>query len=66
MWGKLTERNNRTKTKIISDPHEMYGFLATPGTEVVSLTFDNDVLVWASWRFVEEKKSPTYVTRMKS
>ena len=21
MWGKLTERNNRTKSKMISDPH---------------------------------------------
>jgi len=23
MWGKLTERNNRTKSKMISDPHEL-------------------------------------------
>ena len=31
MWGKLTERNNRKKTKMIKDPHELYRFLATPG-----------------------------------
>jgi hypothetical protein len=31
MWGKLTERNNRTKTKIICEPRELYRFLATPG-----------------------------------
>jgi len=23
MWGKLTERNNRKKSKMISDPHEL-------------------------------------------
>ena len=34
MWGKLTERNNRTKTKVISDPKELYRFFVTPGIEV--------------------------------
>jgi hypothetical protein len=33
-WGKLTERNNRTKSKIITDPYELYRFLSTPGIEV--------------------------------
>jgi len=42
MWGKLTERNNRTKSKIISDPHEIYNFLATPGIEVANLMFASD------------------------
>jgi hypothetical protein len=37
MWGKLTERNNRTKSKLISDPQELYRFLATPGIEVMNL-----------------------------
>ena len=32
--GKLTERGNRTQTKLISDPNELYRFLATPGVEV--------------------------------
>jgi hypothetical protein len=31
MWGKLTERNNRVRTKMISEPRELYRFLATPG-----------------------------------
>lgn len=57
-WGKLTEKNNRTKTKIISDPHELYRFFATPGIEVASLTFASDDVVWASWRFSEEEKIP--------
>ena len=26
MWEKLTERNDRTKTKMISDPRELCGF----------------------------------------
>ena len=57
MWGKLTERNNRTKAKIISDPHELYRFLATPVIEVASLVFASDE-VRASWRFIEEEDIP--------
>ena len=34
MWGKLTERRNRTQTKLISQPAELYKFLVTPGVEV--------------------------------
>jgi hypothetical protein len=37
MWGKLTEKSNRTKTELISKPKELYKFLSTPGIEVVSL-----------------------------
>jgi hypothetical protein len=33
MWGKLTERNNRTHTQMITYPQELYRFLATPGVE---------------------------------
>jgi hypothetical protein len=32
MCGKLTERNNRTKTMLITDPLELYRFLSTPGS----------------------------------
>ena len=33
---------------MISDLHEIYRFLATPGIEVASLTFASDDEVWAS------------------
>jgi len=59
MWGKLTERNNRTKSKIITDPQELYRFLATPGIEVANLVFASDDVVWASWRFVAEEEIPS-------
>ena len=49
MWGKLTERNNRTKSKIIGEHKELYRFLATQGIEVSSLTFAIDDVFWASW-----------------
>jgi bisphosphoglycerate-dependent phosphoglycerate mutase len=58
MWGKLTERNNRTKTRMISDPHELYRFLATPGIEVVSLLFATDTVVRCSWKYMEEENIP--------
>jgi len=32
MWGKLTERKDRTMTKIIKEPKELCGFLATPAS----------------------------------
>ena len=38
-WGKLTERNDRTMTKIITEPKELNGFLATPGIEVANLVY---------------------------
>jgi hypothetical protein len=48
MWGKLTERNNRTRTKIITDLEELYRFLETPGVEVVGLVFASAEVVYAS------------------
>jgi hypothetical protein len=56
IWGKLTERNKRTQTKLISDPKELYRFLATPGIEVINLVFANDEVVWVSWTFTAEER----------
>ena len=59
MWGKLTERNNRTQSKLISDPKVLYRFLATPGIEVINLMFANDDDVWVSLRFIAEERVPS-------
>jgi hypothetical protein len=56
--GKFTERNNRTQSGMISDPNELYRFLATPGIEVTSMMFASDEVVWVSWRFSDEEKIP--------
>jgi hypothetical protein len=58
MWGKMTERNNRVRTKMISEPRELYRFLAKPGIEVMNLMIASDDVVWASWRFIAEEKKP--------
>jgi hypothetical protein len=58
-WSKLTERNNRTKTKMISDPQELCSFLTTPGKEVADLLFASDEVVWASWRYIDEENIPS-------
>jgi len=58
MWGKLTEINNRTNSKMISDPYEMYRFLLTPCIEFTNLMFASDDVLWASWRFIEEEMIP--------
>jgi hypothetical protein len=59
MWGKMTELNNRAKTKMISDPEELYRFLAMPGIELTNLLFASDKVVWASWRYIDEEKIPS-------
>jgi hypothetical protein len=59
MWGKLTERNNITQTKLISEPKELYRFLATPGIEVINLVFANDEVVLVSWKFTAEERVPS-------
>ena len=59
MWGKLTESNQRTMTKFISSPQELYKFLATPGIEVVNLLFASDHVVCISWRYFAEEKIPS-------
>jgi hypothetical protein len=48
MWGKLTERNNRTRTKMITDQQELYRFFATPGIEVAALVFTSEEVVCSS------------------
>ena len=54
-----TERNNRKKTKLISDPKELYRFLATPGIEVIQLVFANDEVAWVPWKFTAEERVPS-------
>jgi hypothetical protein len=58
MWGKLTERNKGTRTKMITDPQELYRFLSKPGIEVVALVFASDDVVCASWRYIAEENVP--------
>jgi len=58
MWGKLTERNDKTRTKIITGPHELYRFLATPGAEVMNLAFVSDNVVWPLWKLSAEERVP--------
>jgi hypothetical protein len=52
--GQADRTENRTKLKLIKDPHELYRFLATPGIEVANLVFASDEMVWACWSFLEE------------
>jgi hypothetical protein len=44
---------------MISEPRELYRFLATPGIEAMNLMFASDDVVWASWRFIAEEKIPS-------
>ena len=46
LWGKLCENPVRTQTQMISDPKELYRFLATPGMEVATLLFAGYSMCW--------------------
>jgi len=59
MWGKLSDRNNRTPTKLISDPKDLYRFLETPSIEVINITFANDDVFSVSWTFTAEERVPS-------
>jgi len=58
MCGKLTERNDRAQTKVISEPKKLYSFLSTPGIEVTNLTFASDGVVWIKWKHAAEEHVP--------
>jgi hypothetical protein len=59
MWRKLTERSDRAHTKVISEPRELYTFLATPGIELLNLAFVNDDVVWLSRKYAAEEPVPS-------
>ena len=58
MRSKLTENPRKTQTILISDPQELYRFLAAPGIEVTKLLFARDEVVWISWRHSEDTHVP--------
>ena len=58
MWDKLTERNDRTRKKIISEPQELYRLLANPVIEIATIMFASYDVEWASWQYNAEKKVP--------
>jgi hypothetical protein len=58
MWGKFCENHRRPQTQLISDPQELYRFLATPGIEVTTLLFAGYSVCWISWRHADETDVP--------
>jgi len=46
-------------TKIIKESKELYGFLSTPGIEVMNLVLASDDVVWIAWKYREEKQVPS-------
>jgi len=51
----MTERNDSSRTKIITKPHELYTFLAPPGVEVTNLVFASEDVVCLSWKLSAEE-----------
>ena len=50
------ERNDKYRTKMISDQQELYIFLVKPGIDVATPMVATDYVVWASWRYIAEKE----------
>jgi len=47
--------NDRAQTKVISEPKELYRFLAMPGIEVTNLEIARVNVGWISWKHAAEK-----------
>jgi hypothetical protein len=45
---------------MVSEPHELYRFLAAPDVELSDLIFANDDVVWVKFKYAEEVM-PCYV-----
>ena len=43
---------------MITELKKLYGFLATPGVEVINLAFASDDVVWISWKYGAEEDVP--------
>ena len=48
----------KTMNSLISEPHEMYRFLATPRVEIVNFSA-SDSVVCAKWRYITEEQVPS-------
>jgi len=55
--GELTDRNDRTQSRVITE-HKNYNFLATLDIEVTNLAFTNDDVIWISWKHSAEERVP--------
>jgi len=57
--GKIDGEEDRTKMTIITEPRELYSFLATPDIEVTNLVFASDDVVWLSWKHRAKEDVPS-------
>ena len=51
-------RAQRAQTKLISEPRELFSFIATP-VQLSNMMFANDEVVWISCHHSEESRVPT-------
>jgi hypothetical protein len=49
----LTQSNNRSRSKIIAGPQELFDIFATPGIEVINLLSAADKVAWITWMYAE-------------
>jgi hypothetical protein len=64
LWGKMTELNDRPKSKMVADPQELYRFLAGPLSK--GPTCASSAARWCCLRGTTWKKRetcPSFVTR---
>ena len=45
LWGKMGQRPNRPKTKVVSDPKEYFDLLTSSGVEVTNANIINDEVI---------------------
>ena len=54
----MKETSDRTQTRVITEPKDLYSFLVTPSIEVTNLPFPSDEVVSISLKHSVEERVP--------
>jgi len=57
--GEFDGGGDETQTGVISESKELYGFLSTPGIDVLHFVVANEYVVWISWKYRAEEDVPS-------
>ncbi|XP_031355210.1 uncharacterized protein LOC116179552 [Photinus pyralis] len=63
-WGKFGQRDNLTKTAIVSEPEQFFQMLTDPAVELNSIIPVNDETLIVNWTLPEEAVEPLRTTNV--
>jgi hypothetical protein len=52
--GQIGKNQNKTQTTIVNCEKDIHEHVTSPGTEVTTFIFPNELLAWVSWKYSED------------